>query len=81
MRKIMWISLWLISIAIFTGCSSSTSPSNTNSIDQSMNNEEDVGWEVGKKAPEFTLNTLDHGTISLSQYSDKIVFLYFLGNT
>jgi peroxiredoxin len=28
---------------------------------------------VGTEAPDFTLNTLSHGTISLSDYREKVV--------
>ena len=37
------------------------------------------GAQVGDPAPDFTYNTLEHGQISLSDYSGKIVYLYFLG--
>ncbi len=30
-------------------------------------------------APEFTIETLDHGTFILSQQTGKVVFLYFIG--
>jgi hypothetical protein len=74
-------SFGYMSMMIFTSCTSSTGPSNTVPIDQPMGGgDENVGWEVGKTAPDFTLNTIDHGTISLSQYSGKVVFLFFLGN-
>jgi peroxiredoxin len=35
--------------------------------------------EVGDPAPPFTHNSLDHGQISLSDYSGKVVYLYFFG--
>jgi hypothetical protein len=35
---------------------------------------------VGDPAPPFTHNTLDHGQISLSDYSGKIIYLFFLGH-
>ena len=35
--------------------------------------------DVGDPAPAFTHNTLDHGQISLSDYSGKVLYLYFLG--
>ncbi len=34
---------------------------------------------VGTEAPEFTHNTLSHGTISLSDYRGKVVYLFFFG--
>jgi len=34
---------------------------------------------VGNPAPDFTLNTLNNNPISLSQFSGKVVYLYFLG--
>jgi hypothetical protein len=34
---------------------------------------------VGTEAPDFTYNTLDHGTISLSDYRGKVVYLFFFG--
>jgi peroxiredoxin len=36
--------------------------------------------EVGEQAPDFTLQSLDHGEISLSDYNGKVVYLFFLGN-
>ena len=67
---------------IYSSCSTSDGPSSMGPISGPMNDDEkNVGWEVGKTAPDFTLNTIDHDTISLSQYSGKIVFLYFFGNT
>jgi alkyl hydroperoxide reductase subunit AhpC len=37
------------------------------------------GQAVGTKAPDFTYDTVDYGTISLSDYSGKIVYLFFFG--
>ena len=34
---------------------------------------------VGSPAPDFTHNTLSHGTISLSDYRGKVVYLFFFG--
>ncbi len=34
---------------------------------------------VGTKAPDFTYATPDHGTISLSDYSGRVVYLFFFG--
>ena len=34
---------------------------------------------VGDPAPPFTLNTLENGTISLSDFAGKVVYLYFFG--
>lgn len=33
--------------------------------------------EMGRKATDFTLNTLDHGRLSLSDYKGKIIFIFF----
>ena len=38
-----------------------------------------LGQSVGTTAPDFTYTTLDHGTISLSDYSGKVVYLFFFG--
>lgn len=35
---------------------------------------------VGDPAPDFTLQSLDDGEISLSDYHGKVVYLFFLGN-
>lgn len=35
--------------------------------------------EVGDEAPDFTLESLDNGTISLSDYKGKVVYLFFFG--
>ena len=37
------------------------------------------GQEVGAQAPDFTHNTFAHGTISLSDYQGKVVYLFFFG--
>ena len=34
---------------------------------------------IGTQAPDFTHATPDHGTIALSDYSGKIVYLFFFG--
>lgn len=34
---------------------------------------------VGDPAPDFTLSSLNHGSISLSNYQGKVVFIFFLG--
>ena len=34
---------------------------------------------VGTQAPDFTHETLDHGQISLSNHSGKVVYLFFFG--
>ena len=86
MRRNIFLTFILLGImtsVIFTSCSSTNGPSNKGSNDQSMDEgAEIIGWEVGNTAPDFTLNTIDQDTISLSQYSGKkVVFLYFLGNT
>ena len=38
-----------------------------------------TGQRVGTKAPDFTYTTLDPGTISLSDYSGRVVYLFFFG--
>jgi hypothetical protein len=38
-----------------------------------------VAQGVGDPAPDFTLNSLDNGTIQLSNYLGKVVFLFFVG--
>jgi peroxiredoxin len=38
-----------------------------------------LGQNVGSPAPDFTLNSLEHGQISLSQNKGKVVFLFFFG--
>ena len=38
-----------------------------------------LGQGIGTKAPDFTYTTLDYGTISLSDYSGKVVYLFFFG--
>lgn len=35
--------------------------------------------QVGTEAPDFTHSTLSHGTISLSDFRGKIVYLFFFG--
>jgi len=41
--------------------------------------ESGITQEVGAPAPDFTHNTLSHGTISLSDYQGKVVYLFFFG--
>ena len=36
--------------------------------------------DVGTPAPNFTHSTLDHGTISLTDYAGKVIFLFFFGH-
>jgi hypothetical protein len=38
-----------------------------------------LGQNVGTEAPDFTYETLDHGTISLSDYRGRVVYLFFFG--
>jgi len=38
-----------------------------------------MAQDVGAPAPDFTHNTLSHGTISLSDYRGKVVYLFFFG--
>ena len=38
-----------------------------------------LGQSVGTKAPDFTYSTVDYGTISLSNYNGKIIYLFFFG--
>ncbi len=40
-----------------------------------------VAQGINDPAPDFTLQSLDHGEVSLSDYSGKVVVLFFLGNT
>jgi hypothetical protein len=35
---------------------------------------------VGSLAPDFTHTSLEHGTIKLSEYRGKVVYLFFLGH-
>jgi hypothetical protein len=35
--------------------------------------------EVGAPAPDFTHDTIAHGTISLSDFQGKVVYLFFFG--
>ncbi len=37
------------------------------------------GQGVGTKAPEFSLSSLEHGQITLSDYTGKVVYLFFFG--
>ena len=41
--------------------------------------ESGIAQEVGAPAPDFTHSTLSHGTISLSDYQGKVVYLFFFG--
>jgi hypothetical protein len=41
--------------------------------------ESGIAQDVGAPAPDFTHNTLAHGTISLSDYQGKVVYLFFFG--
>ena len=38
-----------------------------------------VAQSVGTIAPDFTHSTLSNGTISLSDYRGKVVYLFFFG--
>ncbi len=37
------------------------------------------GQSVGNPAPDFTLNTIDGDTLSLSDFQGKVVFLFLFG--
>jgi peroxiredoxin len=41
-------------------------------------NSEAVG--VGDMAPDFTLNSLDGKTVSLSDYAGKVIYIFWFGN-
>tara|TARA_R110000868_G_scaffold259361_4_gene517243 strand:+ start:9297 stop:9824 length:528 start_codon:yes stop_codon:yes gene_type:complete len=60
------LSLILICSILILGCNQSTS---SGSIDEA----------VGKVAPEFTYSSLDGEKISLSQFDNKVVYLFFYG--
>lgn len=36
--------------------------------------------DVGSPAPDFDLNSLEHGQIKLSNYKGKVVYLFFFGH-
>ena len=38
-----------------------------------------IAQQVGTEAPDFTHSTLSHGTISLSDFRGKVVYLFFFG--
>jgi hypothetical protein len=38
-----------------------------------------LSQEIGDPAPDFTHNTINGSTLSLSQFQGKVVFLYFFG--
>ncbi len=38
-----------------------------------------MAQNVGTQAPDFTYATVDYGTISLSDYSGKVIYLFFFG--
>jgi hypothetical protein len=38
-----------------------------------------LGQSVGTMAPDFSYKTLDHGTIALSDYNGRVVYLFFFG--
>lgn len=74
------VSLFLlISLGIFSGCSSDNNddvdPSDPSSMDDDSNNGDK------DKAPAFTLTSVDGNTVSLSDFEDKVVVLFFFGNT
>lgn len=37
------------------------------------------GQAVGTEAPDFSLNSLENGQITLSDFRGKVVYLYFFG--
>ena len=39
-----------------------------------------LAQKVGEKAPDFTHNTLSHGSISLSDFRGKVIYLFFFGH-
>lgn len=67
MKNSIKISFTMLSIFVITACSSLTK------------SEDPI--EEGTNAPDFTLQSLDGGEVSLSDFSEKVVLLFFFGNT
>ncbi len=74
------IVVWIMILSIFTSCSNpddDMDPGNdpNNNPDQMMDD------EPGDAAPDFSLEGLDGSTVKLSDYENKVVVLFFFGNT
>ena len=67
MLKYIFITFFTI---IILSCSESSSGPNENEIDDSNR----------PVAPDFTSNTLNNSTLSLDNYSGKVIYIFFLGS-
>lgn len=67
------ITLLLLLCLSFTSCSGDDSDSNDTTNTPPVSN--------GSKAPDFTLNSSDGKQVKLTDYSGKVVLLFFFGNT
>ncbi|NIP27811.1 MAG: redoxin domain-containing protein [Phycisphaerae bacterium] len=84
MRKRIFalLSVLALSLVILAGCKSresaeepSTEPSKEPSTEPTKEPSKEIEPEIARKAPDFTLNSFDGNTISLSNYKGKIVVL------
>jgi peroxiredoxin len=75
------IHLVLISLLLINVSCSSDSSASATGTPTGTGTGTGTGNGTTTKAPDFTLNSLDNGQIKLSNYSDKVVVLFFLGST
>ncbi len=84
MRKRIFtlLSVLALSLVILAGCKSrepaeepSTEPSKEPSTEPTKEPSKEIEPEISRKAPDFTLNSFDGNSISLSDYKGKIVVL------
>lgn len=68
------IFVLVLSVLLLAGCGS-REPAEESSTESSTESSEQTEPEVARKAPNFTLNSFDGKTISLSDYKGKIVVL------
>jgi peroxiredoxin len=70
----MILPVLTLSLLILAGCKSKE-PAEEPAKEPSKEPSKEIEPEVARKAPDFTLNSFDGKTISLSDYKDKIVVL------
>lgn len=71
------IILFLLTLFMYVSCGS---PDEDPIPNNNQNNDQMTDDEVGEAAPDFELMALDGSTIKLSDYENKVVVLFFLGN-
>lgn len=80
--SLMLPMLLCMSLIIVSCSDSGDDPNPMNDPGNGMDQVDDqVSNETGKAAPAFELESLDGGTVKLSDFNDKVVVIFFLGSS